>query len=86
LELNFYEPVELLKSHYVIGSKLKRIAEIEKKHIKILRPGTSIPEPAGLACSFCRRTEAEVSKMAKHESGVNICSMCIELCAEVLRE
>ena len=65
---------------------LKRLTAIEKKAMKRLHPERISPEPTGIICFYCDRDESEVSDMAKHESGFNVCSVCIENCAAVLRE
>ncbi|MCS6845824.1 MAG: ATP-dependent Clp protease ATP-binding subunit ClpX [Caldilineales bacterium] len=37
-------------------------------------------------CSFCRRSEDEVFRLIQGPDGIYICNLCVDLCAEILRE
>lgn len=37
-------------------------------------------------CSFCRRSEAEVFRLIQGPDNIYICNLCVDLCAEILRE
>ncbi len=43
------------------------------------------PNPSGLACSFCHKTQREVDKIIAGPN-VYICSECIRLCLDIIRE
>jgi len=86
LEIDFSKPEQLHQSHDTKAKLIKRIVRVETNALKRLHPEREFSEPSGLACSLCGRTESEVSDMAMHESGFNVCGNCVNLCAEVIRE
>ena len=38
------------------------------------------------SCSFCDRTEDEVSRLIRGPDGIYICDLCVDLCAEIIAE
>ncbi len=45
------------------------------------------PKPSSAStCSFCHRTEDEVLRLIQGPDNVYICDICVDLCAEILRE
>ncbi|MFZ2488922.1 MAG: ATP-dependent Clp protease ATP-binding subunit ClpX [Anaerolineae bacterium] len=44
------------------------------------------PKPPTSTCSFCHRSEEEVTRLIQGPDGIFICDLCVDLCAEILRE
>ncbi len=44
------------------------------------------PTPPAPTCSFCHRTEDEVMRLIQGPDAIYICDICVDLCAEILRE
>ncbi|MCB0233246.1 MAG: AAA family ATPase, partial [Anaerolineae bacterium] len=42
--------------------------------------------PPVASCSFCHRTEDEVSRLIQGPDGIYICDLCVDLCAEIITE
>ncbi len=42
--------------------------------------------PPIASCTFCDRTEDEVSRLIKGPDGIYICDICVDLCAEIIAE
>jgi len=86
-DLDLGKPEQIMSADVIAKSDFrKRIRLMEEKAMRRLHPERRYPDPGGEECSLCKITENEVSKMAKHDCGFNVCSQCIDLCAEVLRE
>ena len=45
----------------------------------------TMPPPIA-SCTFCDRTEDEVSRLIKGPDGIYICDICVDLCAEIIAE
>jgi ATP-dependent Clp protease ATP-binding subunit ClpX len=43
-------------------------------------------QPHAPTCSFCHRTEDEVMRLIQGPDDIFICDICVDLCAEILRE
>ena len=57
---------------------LKRIRELDREIINGLYPNRKKRVPNGQKCTFCLKAENEVSAMAKHKSGFNLCNKCMK--------
>jgi len=44
------------------------------------------PNPPASTCSFCHRTEDEVMRLIQGPDSIFICDICVDMCAEILRE
>jgi hypothetical protein len=58
---------------------LKRIRELDREIINSLYPNRKKRVPNGQKCTFCLKAENEVSAMAKHKSGFNLCNKCMKI-------
>ena len=56
----------------------ERILKIRREIFNSLYPHRKKRSPNGPECSFCLRRQNEVTAMAKHESGFNLCNECIK--------
>lgn len=63
----------------------KQIRAIEEKALrKIQRNSRKVPaEPI---CSFCGKSESEVKKLIKADSGVTICDECLQVFTEIIND
>ena len=74
--IDLTEPSSLKAFKEATRETSKRIREIQLEIFNQLYPHRKKRIPNGLACSFCLRRENEVTAMAKHESGFNLCHEC----------
>ena len=76
--LDLTEPDSLKAFKEATRETSKRIREIQLETFNHLYPHRKKRIPNGLECSFCLRRENEVTAMAKHESGFNLCHECLK--------
>lgn len=76
--LDITEPNSLKVFKEATRETLKRIRKIQLTSFNNLYPHRKKRIPNGLECSFCLRRENEVTSMAKHESGFNLCHECLK--------
>jgi hypothetical protein len=61
-----------------IREYIEPFSEIRRDLNNDINPHRKKRIPSGNQCSFCFKFENEVSVMAKHESGFNLCQKCIK--------
>lgn len=76
--LDITEPNSLKVFEKATRETSKRIREKQLEIFNNLYPHRKKRIPSGLECTFCLRKENEVTAMAKHESGFNLCYGCVK--------
>ena len=77
--IDLTEPSSLKAFQEASLETLSRICELDRQITNSLYPNRKKRIPSGAKCTFCLKAENEVTAMAKHTSGFNICNKCIKL-------
>lgn len=76
--LDLTEPNSLKLFEEATRETSMRIREKQLDIFNSMYPHRKKRIPSGPECSFCLRKENEVTAMAKHESGFNLCYGCVK--------
>jgi hypothetical protein len=76
--IDLSDPNELKIRLDRIREYVEPFSEIRRGLNNDINPHRKKRIPSGNQCSFCFKRENEVSGMAKHESGFNLCQKCIK--------